>query len=343
MRILAICRSAHLSDVTVVIPSYNSIATIEAAVESALAQTIPVNVIVVDDGSKDATVSKVQQLAKQNANLTLIAQPQNRGPSAARNRAIAEAKTCWVAILDADDYMHPDRLRKMVDVGVKQKLDLVADDLVRVPATPLPASGTRLWADQSIGLVHMDAGRFALENLNSRTGNRRELGYLKPIIRSDFLTAHAIAYNEDMRLSEDYDIYMRCLLAGARFGVIDPCGYFSVDYPNSLSKEFASADLRRVLDRDREYLMHPGLADEAKRSISKHKIQAYKHWAWMHLIERVRDRDLAGAVATFVAPPVIVATLVGRVIRHALVKEPVPQSDDREAKVQSIEQILAAS
>ena len=332
-----------MSDVTVVIPSYNSIATIEAAVESALAQTIPVNVIVVDDGSKDATVSKVQQLAKQNANLTLIAQPQNRGPSAARNRAIAEAKTCWVAILDADDYMHPDRLRKMVDVGVKQKLDLVADDLVRVPATPLPASGTRLWADQSIGLVHMDAGRFALENLNSRTGNRRELGYLKPIIRSDFLTAHAIAYNEDMRLSEDYDIYMRCLLAGARFGVIDPCGYFSVDYPNSLSKEFASADLRRVLDRDREYLMHPGLADEAKRSISKHKIQAYKHWAWMHLIERVRDRDLAGAVATFVAPPVIVATLVGRVIRHALGKEPVPQSDDREAKVQSIEQILAAS
>ena len=62
----------------------------------------------------------------------------------------------------------------------------------------------------------------------------------------------------------------------------------------------------------------------------------------MHLIERVRDRDLAGAVATFIAPPVIGATLVARVIRHALGKEPVPQSDNREARVQSIEQILAA-
>ena len=331
-----------MTDITVVIPSYNSIETIETAVESALAQTIPINVIVVDDCSKDDTVGKVQHLAERNRNLKLIVQSQNRGPSAARNRAISEVKTSWIAILDADDYMHPDRLRKMLDVGVKEQLDLVADDLVRVPDTPQPATGTRLWADQAIGLVRMDAGRFALENLNARTGNRRELGYLKPIIRFEFLTAHAIAYNEDMRLSEDYDIYMRCLLAGARFGVIDPCGYFSVDYPYSLSKEFASADLRRVLDRDREYLTHPGLADEARRSISQHKIQAYKHWAWMHLIERVRDRDLAGAVATFIAPPVIGATLVARVIRHALGKEPVPQSDNREARVQSIEQILAA-
>lgn len=332
-----------MTDVTVVIPSYNSLATIEAAVESALAQTIPVNIIVVDDGSKDETVSKVQQLAKQNANLTLIVQSQNRGPSAARNRAISEVKTPWVAILDADDYMHPDRLRKMVEIGVKEQLDIVADDLVRVPATPQPASGTRLWADQAIGLVLMDAGMFALENLNSRTGNRRELGYLKPIIRSEFLAAHAIAYNEDMRLSEDYDIYMRFLLAGARFGVIDPCGYFSVDYPYSLSKEFASADLRRVLDRDREYLMHRDLTDEARQSISRHKTQAHTHWAWMHLIERVRARDFMGALATFVAPPQIGATLVMRVVRHALGKDPVPQSDDREAKVQPIEQILAAS
>ena len=332
-----------MADVTIVIPSYNSAATIEAAIDSALQQTIAVDVIIVDDGSKDETVSKVQQRANQNPNLKLMIQDRNQGPSAARNRAISEAKTPWIAILDADDYMHPDRLRKMLDIGAKAQLDIVADDLVGVPATPLPANGTRLWADSPIGFVRMDAGRFALENLNARTGSRRELGYLKPIIRTAFLQAHKIAYNEDMRLSEDYDIYMRCLLAGARFGVIDPCGYFSVDYPNSLSKEFASADLRRVLDRDREYLTHPGLAPEARRSITQHKMQAYKHWAWMHLIERVRQRDLQGIVATFVAPPQIGAALVARVIRHALGKEPVPHFADREAKVQPIETILAAS
>tara|TARA_R110002020_G_scaffold316899_2_gene532254 strand:- start:21416 stop:22414 length:999 start_codon:yes stop_codon:yes gene_type:complete len=332
-----------MTDITAIIPSYNSIDTIEAAVGSALAQTIPVNVIVVDDGSKDATVSKVQQLAKQHANLKLIVQPQNGGPSAARNRAISEVKTSWVAVLDADDYMHPDRLRKMVDVGVMEQLDLVADDLVRVPATPHPANGTRLWADDPFGLIRMDTSSFALENLNARTGSRRELGYLKPIIRSEFLFAHNIRYNEDMRLSEDYDIYMRCLLAGARFGLTDPCGYFSVDYPNSLSKEFAAADLRRVLDRDREYLKHPGITLEARQSITQHMMQAYKHWAWMHLIERVRSRDLAGALATFAAPPQVGLTLLARVFRHSLGKEPVSHTDDREARVQSIEKILAIS
>ena len=332
-----------MADVTIVIPSYNSAATIEAALDSALEQTIAVDVIIVDDGSKDETVTKVQQRANQNPNLKLIVQDRNQGPSAARNRAISEAKTPWIAILDADDYMHPDRLRKMLEIGAEAQLDIVADDLVRVPAPPLPANGTRLWADSPIGLVRMDAARFALENLNARTGSRRELGYLKPIIRTEFLQAHKIAYNEDMRLSEDYDLYMRCLLAGARFGVIDPCGYFSVDYPNSLSKEFASADLRRVLDRDREYLTHPGLTPEAWRSITQHKMQAYKHWAWMHLIEMVRQRDLQGISATFIAPPQIGATLVARVIRHALGKEPVPHFAEREAKVQPIEKILAAS
>ena len=249
-----------MPEVTVVIPSYNSSATIEAAVRSALTQTEPVDVIVVDDGSKDDTVGKLQALALDHSNLTVLVQPNNQGPSAARNRAIAAAKTNWIAILDGDDYMHPDRLRRMLQIAVAEDLDLVADDLIRIPSDPNPETGTRLWSDTSIGLVRIDLARFARENIDENTGYRRELGYVKPLMRRDFLKSHSIHYNETMRLAEDYDFYMQALLAGAQFGIIDPCGYFSIDYPSSLSKDGSASDARKVLDLPPKYWEHSSCA-----------------------------------------------------------------------------------
>jgi succinoglycan biosynthesis protein ExoU len=335
-------KAGNLTEVTVVIPSYNSTATIEAAVRSALAQTEPADVIVVDDGSTDDTVRKVQALAKDHPRLSLRVQSRNQGPSAARNRAIATAQTRWIAILDGDDFMHPDRLRRMLKIAMAEDLDIVADDLIRICAEPEPSSGTRLWSDIPIGLVRIDLARFARENIDKYTGSRRELGYLKPLMRREFLADHHISYNENMRLAEDYDLYMRALLAGARFGLIDPCGYFSIDYPNSLSKEYAAADLRQLLDRDIELLQRPELTAVERHAVGEHKTLAHKQWAWMQMIEMVRKRNPIGAARTLIAPPEVSGALLLRLFRHALGKEPVPHSVANTAKCQSIEAMLTA-
>ncbi|MEQ8300612.1 MAG: glycosyltransferase family 2 protein [Hyphomonas sp.] len=332
-----------MPEVTVVIPSYNSSATIEAAVRSALTQTEPVDVIVVDDGSKDDTVGKLQALALDHSNLTVLVQPNNQGPSAARNRAIAAAKTNWIAILDGDDYMHPDRLRRMLQIAVAEDLDLVADDLIRIPSDPNPETGTRLWSDTSIGLVRIDLARFARENIDENTGYRRELGYVKPLMRRDFLKSHSIHYNETMRLAEDYDFYMQALLAGAQFGIIDPCGYFSIDYPSSLSKDGSASDARKVLDRDIEFLKHRSLSPAERRAVHEHKMLAHKHWAWIHLIDMVRTRNVIGVVRTMIAPPQVLGALFLRLSRHALGKKPVPHAFVSSAQTQSIEAMLANS
>ena len=336
-------KAIDLTEVTVVIPSYNSSATIEAAVRSALLQTEPVSVIVVDDGSKDDTVEKVQALAKDTSRLSVLVQSRNQGPSAARNRAIGAAGTSWIAILDGDDYMHPDRIRRMLEVALTEDLDIVADDLIRISAEPDPKTGTRLWSDTPIGLIHVDLARFARENIDKYTGSRRELGYLKPLMRRSFLIDQKISYNETMRLAEDYDLYMRALLSGARFGLIDPCGYYSIDYPNSLSKEYASTDLRKVLDRDIELLRQPELTPVERRAVREHKTLAYKHWAWMHLIEMVRDRNLLGAARSLIAPPAVFGALLLRLCRHALGKEPVPHAVENTAEIQSIDAILKST
>lgn len=97
--------------VSVIIPAYNAAAYVCRAVDSVLAQTFPdVELIVVDDGSADATPAV---LAGYGDRLRLFVQT-NRGPATARNRGLREAAGELVAFLDADDWWEPEKLATQV-------------------------------------------------------------------------------------------------------------------------------------------------------------------------------------------------------------------------------------
>ena len=94
--------------VSVVIPLYNAADTIVKAVESALAQTLSdIEVIVVDDGSTDTSLSTVGALDDSRLRVLSF---DNAGAPAARNRGIAAAHSDLIALLDADDYWQPEKL-----------------------------------------------------------------------------------------------------------------------------------------------------------------------------------------------------------------------------------------
>ena len=92
---------------SVVIPAFNAAATLARAIESVRAQSWPVHeIIVVDDGSRDATA----EIARQFEAVHLIQQA-NSGVSVARNAGAAAATGDWLAFLDADDWYAPDRIK----------------------------------------------------------------------------------------------------------------------------------------------------------------------------------------------------------------------------------------
>jgi len=190
--------------VDVIIPVYNGANFIEKAIESVMAQTNAIigKIIVVNDGSSDATVSVIQ--AMNLPNLELITTP-NRGVAAARNAGVAAAKSKWIAFLDADDYWHSDKLEKQLTMARQHKVSFICS------ATDLISKRT----EGIISFVSMWKGNFIS---TSTVVMSRELAQeIKPLFRLD------------MTFAEDYATWFRILAVNA--------GYFT---PQILSQYYVS-------------------------------------------------------------------------------------------------------
>ena len=102
--------------VSAVIPAYNAQETVAATIASVVAQTYRrMEVIVVDDGSHDATAELVRNLALGDPRIRLVRQS-NQGSAAARNAGIEHARGDYIAPLDADDLWHPTKIEKQMNV-----------------------------------------------------------------------------------------------------------------------------------------------------------------------------------------------------------------------------------
>lgn len=99
--------------VSIVLPAFNREGSIRMAIESVLRQSwTDFELLVVDDGSTDATMARAAEVS--DPRMRLVAHPRNRGVSAARNTGIHEARAAWVAFQDSDDEWLPLKLEKQM-------------------------------------------------------------------------------------------------------------------------------------------------------------------------------------------------------------------------------------
>lgn len=111
--------------VSVIIPIYNAEKYIERCVDSILQQTVNnIEVICVDDGSKDASAKICEAIAQKDSRLKVIRQ-QNGGSSKARNRGLQEARGEWISFVDADDWIAPDMLEQLLNGAISKEIDIV--------------------------------------------------------------------------------------------------------------------------------------------------------------------------------------------------------------------------
>ena len=106
--------SAARPIVSVLVPCWNSAGSIERALDSVLEErAVPLECIVVDDGSTDGTLDVVRAVAARDPRVVVLALPDNQGVSTARNRGLELVRGDWLTLLDADDRFLPGGLGKL--------------------------------------------------------------------------------------------------------------------------------------------------------------------------------------------------------------------------------------
>jgi succinoglycan biosynthesis protein ExoU len=297
--------------VCVIIAAKNAEETIGRAVRSALAEPEVAEVVVVDDGSDDRTMAAAGAADDGSGRLDIVRFPANRGPSAARNHAISHSRAPLIAILDADDFFFPGRFRPMLAC---RDWDFIADNIAFMER----AEPARLPADFAPNPRPLDLEAFVLGNISRRGAARGELGFLKPVMRRNFLAARGLAYREDMRLGEDYDLYVRALMAGARYTLIESCGYGAVVRADSLSGRHRTKDLEALLGAERAILSAGNVPSGAADAMRRHHRQIGRRHALRAFLDRKRADGMGGVLAYALENPAAMPAIAGGILRDKL-------------------------
>ena len=306
--------------VCIIVAVFRSRDTIARAVHTALAQPEACEVVVVDDASGDGTADAARGADDGSGRLRVIELARNAGPARARNRALEESRSAYFCVLDADDYLLPGRIARLLAAGPRD-WDLLADDIVIVPQ---PREDVDL-ACAKIGPnalpVRLDLVTFLKGNISHPQRPREELGFLKPIIRRDFLLRHGLRYDETLRLGEDYALYAKALAHGARFYVVSACGYIAVERHDSLSERHSTQDLKQLVmfdDRCSAELANLSTAECA--AFAAHRTSALRRYQYRVILDRKREGGMLRAVGALARMPDAIPYIASQTVRARLAR-----------------------
>lgn len=311
--------------VSIIIPAHNAAARLPAALDSVLAQTlVDFEAIVVDDASHDDTATVAGGYAACDPRVRLARCPRNLGPAGARNRGLGLVRGGWIALLDSDDAFEPGRLERLLGLAEAEGLDMVADDLLLVTedgtAPPIPMLGDGIEDRRMI-----DAATFLIGNLPVPGRPRISFGFLKPAIRRAFLERHHLRYDPGLRFAEDFDFYLRTLLAGARFGLLAGAGYRYTIRAGSATDLHTARDLLRLRAVDRRLRHQPAVVRDPAlgEALARHLDSIDRRLLWRLFTDRIKAGRWRGALrlpASSLRHARLVATELVRALPRIVVK-----------------------
>lgn len=195
--------------VCVIMPVYNSASTLRYALASLIAQTYQNWIcIIVDDGSTDETPSILSSLVDKRFKVYTL--PKNCGRGKARDEALKYIEGEYLAYLDSDDMMHPDKLFKQVDF------------LQKNPDVCMVSCGCVTF-DDSLTPVQVCGVKKILQTKNYKYG--QNLPIILPAVMIRLELAKKVNYNHYLDVGEDFDYLSRCC-NGSKYANIDNPLYY---------------------------------------------------------------------------------------------------------------------
>mgnify|MGYP002737714604 CR=1 FL=1 len=300
--------SASDLSITTVIAAYNAERHICQALRSAMRQSVRENkIIVCDDASSDRTVEVVAAI--ENGPIKIIFNNKNLGPGPSRDRAIEHAESQWVALLDADDTWHCERLRRLLAAAVSTGADVVFDDTLlchEVRGRLVPWK--RLHGTRAFGGKGTAARIVRIEDYIT---SARLLAH--PLISTDFIRRHEIEHSS-RRFAEDAEFYLRLALAGAKFCYVpEPLYHYRIT-PGSLTAQARDPTLmRKCLEECAQWV---GWWPSAQAAFQKKAASLRINESLYHLGEAVRRGHFSTASGLLLSHPQLFAQLPRRLIHQ---------------------------
>ena len=296
--------------VSVIMANYEGGRYIDRALQSILAQTMTdLEIIVCDDASSDDSVAKIVEMQRADARIRLIIADVNGGPAACRNLGLAAARGNWIAIVDSDDLMHPERFERLLAVASASGVDIVADDLLHFHQDGTPAH--LLLPEEQQAPLSVTPEDWILAGSNGLP----PLGYLKPMIRREALAA--LRYDETLRIGEDYDLMLRLLLRGATLRVVPEPWYFYRRHTQSVSHRHSAKDLEAMIESQQVLVATVGpLAGPIQTALDMRLTRLNASLSFERLVAALKAGSVFRAALSIARHPIILARLARSAVEH---------------------------
>ncbi len=208
-----------MEKVSIIVPVYNGEAHLLRCAESILAQDYPeLELILVDDGSRDASFELMRELAARDTRVKAI-HKENGGVSSARNRGLDEASGRYIQFSDVDDWLPIDATKLLVREIEAADAELVIGDFYRVVGNNVSCKGS---IDEG-GVLNRQ--EYADEMLRSPA----DLYYgalWNKLYRRDLIERYSVRMDETISYSEDMIFNLEYLLHADKIAVLKAPVYY---------------------------------------------------------------------------------------------------------------------
>lgn len=182
---------------SIIIPVYNCAPVLKRCLDSI--DYVNAEIIVVDDGSTDESARRVLEYSNNHPNVHLI-QKENGGVSSARNLGIEAASGKYLMFVDADDYLVPDGISRVVDLAEAEAADIVKYNIVSIGN------------DDSIDKLSIKETQFSFEIICGQAAvlmrnDVSDYHVVDAVFRRAIIIDNGIRFHTDLLLRED-DVFM---------------------------------------------------------------------------------------------------------------------------------------
>ena len=250
--------------VSIIIPTYNRAHLIGETLDSILAQTYQNwECIVVDDGSTDHTVQRIDKYQSQDERFKFFTRPTTKpkGANACRNYGFEQSKGDYIQWFDSDDLMHPEKLKIKIGYSRSQKADIIVDT---------HTTESEVVLNDSPKLEVFESDNFYEDYILGK----------KPVITNDVMVKRAVIgslrFDENLHKAQEYEFFSRLFEQKLRYCFIDQKLSFYRQSSDSISKGSYSGKKRKAESLIYLSKLHIKKFSDHKRIVAKSERQGRK-------------------------------------------------------------------